>query len=305
MNLHKAADYEFPGNEGPEAAHDDLVYYSNCTHVTQAWVNNHYALIIWKLAGIIRAKPSLRQDYWRFEVVCNQLKYRYEREVNQAHRSCIKRIQERDSPPSLPMTLVVSNVFYEERPVVQEMGTKLDPTVEPQMEQIAIGMELSDGWYRIKANLDEAMYRAHFFGQLSIGTKIHVQSAKLDSGSEGGEPLEAYESSTLIVSGNSTCRAHWAAKLGFRDQRRPAVCAFRSLTPDGGLVPYVDVIITKIYPLGYKGEYKEGESQDVWNDVEERERQKEWEVRIHRIANIRTNDECLRRNSANRPSSMS
>ena len=97
---------------------------------------------------------------------------------------------------------------------------------------------------------------------------------------EGAEPLEAYESSTLVISGNSTSRAYWHAKLGFqRLTDGPYICSFRSLLPDGGLVPFVNVVVTKIYAIGFKGEYVEGQAQDLWNEQEERERQKNWEVR--------------------------
>lgn len=100
---------------------------------------------------------------------------------------------------------------------------------------------------------------------------------QLEGGSEGAEPLEAFANSTLAISGNSTSRAAWHEKLGF--QKRPYICAFSSLLPDGGVVPFIDVIITRVYPLGYKGPYVEGETPDVWDEEEERARQKKWEVR--------------------------
>lgn len=82
----------------------------------------------------------------------------------------------------------------------------------------------------------------------------------------------------LVISGNGTSRAAWHEKLGF--QKKPYICAFSSLLPDGGLVPFIDVIVTKLYPLGYKGAYVEGESPDLWDEEEERARQRKWEVSL-------------------------
>lgn len=95
------------------------------------------------------------------------------------------------------------------------------------------------------------------------------------------DPIEGYSSSTLMLSGNSTARARWDAKLGLM---RPvpgqlAVCTFRSLLPDGGYVPAIDVVITRLYPIGFKGDFEEGKTQEVWDEREESQRAKEWEVR--------------------------
>jgi breast cancer 2 susceptibility protein len=114
-----------------------------------------------------------------------------------------------------------------------------------------------------------------------------VDMTQTDGSTDGAEPLEAYDSSTLVISGNSTSRAPWHAKLGFVYQLNPSshqvssppfICSFRSLLPDGGVVPFVDVKITRVYNKGYKGEYVEGAPQDLWNEEEERERQRNWEV---------------------------
>lgn len=276
MTLPKAAKHKFLGQFGSAFAYEELLNFGKCSKIRRDWVDNHWTLIVWKLAGIAKAKPREWQDWWDFGKVCEQLKYRYEREYILAERSCIKRIQERDSGPGGPMTLVVSQIFFEQRQIAPQPGAPEGE--EPVLAPVACGLELSDGWYRIKANLDDVLYRAEFFGRLRSGTKIQIQGARLEGSTDGAEPLEAYDSSSLTISGNSTARASWYAKLGFQ-KKRPIVSTFRSLLPDGGLVPYIDVIITKTFPLGFKGEWVEGASQDVWNESEERERQRDWEVR--------------------------
>jgi breast cancer 2 susceptibility protein len=52
--------------------------HERCELVTAKWVENHWALILWKIAGQIKARPTVGifNDKWNwFEVIC-QLKYR-------------------------------------------------------------------------------------------------------------------------------------------------------------------------------------------------------------------------------------
>lgn len=92
------------------------------------------------------------------------------------------------------------------------------------------------------------------------------------------EPLEGYESSSLSFSGNSSVRVPWYTKLGVHRDQSPRICTFKSLAPDGGFIPLVDVVILKIYPTGYKGEFVEGQSQEFWCEEEEKDKQRAWEV---------------------------
>lgn len=56
--------------------------------------------------------------------------------------------------------------------------------------------------------------------------------------------MEAYNNTYLDLSGNSTHLAPWHAKLGF--VKDPFIATLDSLTPDGGRVPAMDLIITKV-----------------------------------------------------------
>lgn len=177
------------------------------------------------------------------------------------------------------MILLVTEIIYEERDIPPEPGSEEERQGIVRREMVAVAMVLSDGWYKIRTSgLDDSLFRGIAFRSIYTGLKIRIQGAKLDGGSDGAEPLEAFASSTIVISGNSTSRAAWHEKLGF--QKRPYICAFSSLLPDGGIVPFIDVIITRLYPLGYKGPYVEGESPDLWDEEEERVRQRKWEVSI-------------------------
>ncbi|TNY21422.1 Rad51-associated protein Brh2 [Rhodotorula diobovata] len=238
--------------------------------VTLQWVKNHWKLILWKAASYVRSRPDLLDQWWTFERVLDQLRYRYEREVNRAERSAIKRIQERDSPASLPMVLCVSQIRWDDPPDDADTGTL-----------VIVGLELTDGWYRIRTNVDQTLKRACERGKLVVGSKIAISGARLDSvSSEGVEVLQALNSSTLVISGNSTSLAPWHATLGFH--REPFVAGLTSLSPGGGLVPLVDVVIDRVYACGYI-DLRKGRGTETWGEEEERTRAEEWKRGRRRI----------------------
>ena len=77
------------------------------------------------------------------------------------------------------MILVVTQVLYEERQVPPASGSDEEIRGVNQTEMVAVALELSDGWYRIKSNLDDALYRAVWFGHIYSGMKIQLQGAKV------------------------------------------------------------------------------------------------------------------------------
>lgn len=106
---------------------------------------------------------------------------RYEREINRSSRSAIKRIQEHDSSPAQPMILVVSQVFWSS-PALNDFLPGLDDVNTPQVAQAekeVVGMELTDGWYRIIAKLDPVLAYAAKRGKIAIGTKIAMTGCKV------------------------------------------------------------------------------------------------------------------------------
>lgn len=53
-----------------------LLHTTGCTLLSLAWVTNHWRLILWKLAGQVRARPQVLKEKWSWQEVVNQLKYR-------------------------------------------------------------------------------------------------------------------------------------------------------------------------------------------------------------------------------------
>ncbi|KAN0059845.1 hypothetical protein ACQY0O_008419 [Thecaphora frezii] len=266
----KAAFYAFDGDDGhmlgPQQALETLLA-RGCPYADLKWVKNHWSLILWKLASLTRHRPDEAVWRWSWDEVIRQLLYRYEREVNQAQRSCIKRIQEHDSPAHLPMVLFVARILEFQEQTYDEPGSA------PRRE---VTLELSDGWYRIRADLDAPLSDAASRGRIRVGQKLAIAGAKLQSSGDGTEVLDALLTSTLSLCGNSVSLARWDARLGF--SRQPFFASLRSLTPEGGVVAAMDVFITKVFPLAYidadanlkagqaapRGEAEEHEAREAW-----------------------------------------
>lgn len=124
-------------------------------------------------------------------------------------------------------------------------------------------LEVTDGWYRLRAEVDAPLARAIRRGVIRAGRKISVADAKVRNSTElfygaltrtqlvsdrkePSEILGAYDSVKLSLTGNSTHLAPWHAKLGFR--RCANVCTLNSLTPDGGSVAMMKLRIEKVLP---------------------------------------------------------
>lgn len=85
---------------------------------------------------------------------------RYEREVNHGHRSAIKKILEGDALPSSTLVLCVSEI------------KSPNPSLEGKSSISTI--ELTDGWYSIRAQLDHLLSKQLAGGKLFVGQKLQV-----------------------------------------------------------------------------------------------------------------------------------
>ncbi|KAJ9479675.1 hypothetical protein PHBOTO_003162 [Pseudozyma hubeiensis] len=261
-----------------------------CSNADMPWVQNHWTLILWKLAAMVRLEPSSASERWSWDELIRQLLYRYEREVHMAQRSCLKRIQERDSSAARPMVLVVSKILEEDVEVQAASG-------EVTMRKSTI-LELSDGWYRIQAQIDSVLTNACNRGRLRVGHKLAIIGATLDAQGEGKEVLSAYHMSSLVLAANSVSLARWDAKLGFAPS--PFCASLRSLTSEGGLISLMDVVITRVYPLAYvdvdksnqnseRGEQEEAEEREAWLKRREsamQELELKWEAENRRLYDL-------------------
>ncbi|CAG9463359.1 unnamed protein product [Pedinophyceae sp. YPF-701] len=200
--------------------------------------------VVWKLAAQELKLPAARGLRLTRATVQKQLCDRYRREIAGGQRPSLRRILNGDSPASLPLVLMVSHVDFP--PAV------VDPDAEQGAEEPALVLppprvELSDGWYCVRAEVDPPLARLFRQERIVEGDKLHVRGAQL-SCNNPGEPWEVGESVSLRVNCNATSPAAWDARLGFQ---RPDITLTRldHVHPDGGVVPACVFAVQAVGPL--------------------------------------------------------
>ncbi|KAG0241040.1 Breast cancer 2, early onset [Mortierella sp. GBA43] len=253
MTLADARSYHF-GTWGAEEAYRDLIARGAIPNLlSKVWVSNHYGLIVWKLACYIRTWPQhflSQQPPWFCPTrVLDQLAYRYEREINLAERPALRKIVERDESAGRHMVLCIASVAMEHS--------------EEAIEDV-LKVTVTDGWYVLPATLDPCLTRAVERGRLKVGSKVHVCRAKLSGAEDGVAILElagAGSTATAVsiaLQANSTRLARWDTKLGFQSTPIVWTTQLRSISPEGGLVPGLDVVVLRKYPVLYMETMEDG-----------------------------------------------
>ncbi|XP_066225203.1 breast cancer type 2 susceptibility protein [Saccopteryx leptura] len=236
--------------------------------ISRVWVYNHYRWIIWKLAAMEFAFPKEFANRCLLpERVLLQLKYRYDIEIDRSRRSALKKIMERDDTAAKTLVLCVSEIL--------SPNTSLPETSSSKTSGVDTGkaatVELTDGWYAVKAQLDAPLSALVQRGRLAVGQKIITHGAELVGSPNACAPLEAPESLMLKISANSTRPACWYAKLGFSPDPRPFPLPLSSLFSDGGKVGCIDVVIERTYLM----QWVEKTSSGLYIFRNEREEEKE------------------------------
>ncbi|NWU45590.1 BRCA2 protein, partial [Hylia prasina] len=213
--------------------------------ITEAWVYNHYRWIVWKLAAMEVSFPhEFANRCLTPEMVLLQLKYRYDLEVDKSKRSAIKKIIERDDAAGKTLVLCISKII--------SLNTVVSPSSSNknmESKKAAALIEVTDGWYGIRALLDPPLKAFLDRRRLTVGQKIIVHGAELVGPQNGCTPLEAPDSLMLKMSANSTRRVRWHTKLGFHRDPRPFPLPLSSLYSEGGAVGCIDVVIQRTYPV--------------------------------------------------------
>ncbi|NWT66413.1 BRCA2 protein, partial [Prunella himalayana] len=213
--------------------------------ITEAWVYNHYRWIVWKLAAMEVSFPhEFANRCLTPEMVLLQLKYRYDLEVDKSKRSAIKKIMERDDAAGKTLVLCISKII--------SLNTVVSPSSSNknmESKKAAALIEVTDGWYGIRALLDPPLKAFLDRRRLTVGQKIIVHGAELVGPQNGCTPLEAPDSLMLKISANSTRRVRWHTKLGFHRDPRPFPVPLSSLYSEGGAVGCIDVVIQRTYPI--------------------------------------------------------
>lgn len=238
--------------------------------LTLEWVKNHFRWIVWKLASMERSFPEeYATKYLTPERVLSQLKYRYEREINNFQRPALRSILENDKPPSLHMVLCVASI---------------KSSIENQDLTV---LEITDGWYSIDAQCDFYLSILIKQQKIYIGQKLHVFGSSFIGDSAPYSPLEYPFSKMLYLHFNGTRIARWDTTLGFQKQRYPTV-SLSSLKPDGGFVPRIDTLILRAYPITYF-EFVEPSTDQDFNRVKIKRNDKGEEIAFEQFLEKKNN----------------
>ncbi|KAL1549093.1 protein BREAST CANCER SUSCEPTIBILITY 2 B-like [Salvia divinorum] len=239
---------------GPDAFYSMLLQSgASIQHMTKEWVANHYKWIIWKFSSYERSyAEKFSGKLLTVSSVLEELLYRYEREVNHGHRSLIKKMLDGDVPPSSVMVLCVSSVCEDHDP---QCGNQSVPQEGGYVN--ASRIELTDGWYAVKALLDEQLSQKLTSKKLFLGQKIRIWGAKLCGWFGPVSPFQASSTTSLLLHINGTYRCHWAEKLGLC-KRAGVPLAFRCIKGNGGVVPSTLVQVTRTYPVLYRERLSNG-----------------------------------------------
>lgn len=256
--------------------------------LTEAWVRNQWRWVVWKLASYERRFPSVfGGKYLTPKNVFQELCHRYNKERSKSRRSALKRIFEKDDISSRYMILCVSSVSVlpPANPVDQQNQQEQQEPTSSQSEKTndestsnanCLWVELTDGWYPVKVQLDEFLSKALMCGKIYEGQKLRICGAQRCGSESGQDPLENPDSVWFKIFVNGTRRAEWDAKLGFQKSKAFTVSLF-SLKDMGGPIPSVEVCVLRAYPPIYS------ERIDSDNDEKKRitrtEREEEWEVK--------------------------
>ncbi|XP_074028261.1 uncharacterized protein [Leptinotarsa decemlineata] len=223
--------------------------------IPKGWIRNHYKWVVWKLASYERMFPLQFNHSLGVEHVIQQLKYRYDREIDKAERPALRKIFEKDDAPQKRMVVCVSDI--------------------KQVDSNKFELELTDGWYGIRTVVDDPLCYQILKKKIQIGTKLITCGAELMN-CDGCSPLEATDLTYLKINFNCTRRSIWSTRLGYQRFPGPFPIPINSVHPLGGTIGAIQISIARVYPVKYLEKLG---CQSVWrNKKAEERRAQEWEM---------------------------
>jgi BRCA2, oligonucleotide/oligosaccharide-binding, domain 1/BRCA2, helical len=242
--------------------------------INDNWIKNHLRWIVWKLASMERRFALyLAGQILTYDNVVQQLSIRYDREIRQGLRSSLRKVVNRDASSTSMMILCVARIQCHQ--------------TEDSARKFHYVLELTDGWYSVRAEIDEAL--SAFIDQklVIVGTKLLICNAKLVGLQEGTDHLDdsfdvftADRSPHLKLRANGCRIARWNAKLGFVSPARHIgsdsgllmIKRLRDVCVHGGSIPQIDLVVVASDPVKYLERSKDGRTTKVWSEAEESDR---------------------------------
>lgn len=141
--------------------------------VNKDWFLNHLKWIYWKLLSYDLKFKFINKLLTPVNILL-QLKYRYDIEIGRVQRSCLRKIVEKDDTLTNKLVILfVSNIF------------------DNNLSSNTIFIQISDGWYPIKALCDTYLTNFVRSKKIKIGDKLALYSCELiGCPKDGCPPLE-------------------------------------------------------------------------------------------------------------------
>ncbi|CAK1592852.1 unnamed protein product [Parnassius mnemosyne] len=213
--------------------------------IPDGWLDNHLKLIILKLISYEIEYCDTMQGICSVKNVLQQLKYRYDRELYNVERPALRKLLEKDDVSTRTMILRVLAIYVD------------GVAVTSMSNGSNIELLVTDGWYCIKACLDQMLIKLVRDHKIRVGTKLATHGAELLNCDQGKAPWEDTSSVRLKLFGNSTRRARWDARLGYHGAG--AILAPLSCVElEGGKVSKLRALVTRVYPTLYVEKFEDG-----------------------------------------------
>ncbi|KPJ19685.1 Putative glycogen [starch] synthase [Papilio machaon] len=213
--------------------------------IPDGWLDNHLKLIIFKLISYEMEYKYSMQGICSVKNVLEQLKYRYDKELYSVERPVLRKLLEKDDVSTKTMVLRVVAIYVD------------GVIAESIPDSSNVELLLTDGWYCIKASLDQMLIRLVKDQRIRVGTKLVTNGAELLNCEQGIAPWEDTSSVRLKIFGNSTRRARWDAKLGY-NSGAAILSRLSCVQLEGGKVSKLRALVTRVYPTLYVEKFDNG-----------------------------------------------
>ncbi len=120
--------------------------------------------------------------------------------MDHSRRPALRKIMEKDDTAAKTLILCVCSIVSKGlSPQKRSYGDTKTPAADARVENPCAVVWLTDGWYAIKAQLDEPLTAMLHKGRLAVGGKLIIHGAQLVGSQDACSPLEAPDSLMLKV----------------------------------------------------------------------------------------------------------